>query len=170
MTFTETVVVAMCTVFATQILNWGGHLVVAYLQRGNERLKFFREKLLDRYSEFVAVATADLERGKSLLAALAFSGRGPEWDARLAEIDSRRHTLRLDLLRLSLQIRLLEQDGALTSKVEGLAKAQPFMPPGEYFERFNELRGGIESFEKQLSELVDAVLAKHSTRALGGRA
>ena len=46
MTFGETVAVALCTVLLTQLLAWAGHFLNAWLQRGNEQAKFFRESCL----------------------------------------------------------------------------------------------------------------------------
>jgi hypothetical protein len=157
---------------ASALLTWLGYFLVAYLQRGNEQTKYFREKLIDRYSEFVAVAVADLERAKAQASGMALGGRDQDY-SEMAKLDERRHAIRLDLLRLALQIRMLEQDAALGDKVQELAKAQPFMafpfPPrwgeGTYNERFEKFQSEIGVFEKQLLELTDAVVAKGSTRA-----
>lgn len=177
MTFGETIVVGFCTAFTAALLTWAGHFLVAYLQRGTEQTKFFREKLLDRYSEFVAVASADLERARTQDAGMALGGKDQDY-TELAKLDDKRHSIRLDLLRLSLQIRLMEQDDALATKVQELAKAQPFMafpfPPrwgeGNYSERSDKFQSEISAFEKLLHDLVSAVLAKHSARAMGVRA
>jgi hypothetical protein len=69
-------------------------------------------------------------------------------------------------------------DESLTKRVEDLAKSQPFMafpfPPqwgeGNYNERFDKYKLDIATFEKQLTELVAAVLQRHSAKALGVRA
>ena len=177
MTFGETIVVGLCTAFVAALLTWAGHFLVAYLQRGTEQTKFFREKLLDRYSEFVALASADLERARTQASGMALGGKDPDY-TELAKLDDKRHSIRLDLLRISLQIRLVEQDEVLAVKVQELAKAQPFMafpvPPrwgeGNYSERFENFQSEIGAFEKVLQELVTAVLAKHSARAMGVRA
>lgn len=78
MSFGETIVVALCTAFATSLLSWLGHFLVAYLQRSNEQAKFLREKLLGRYSEFIAVASDDLERAKMQASCMALGGTDQE--------------------------------------------------------------------------------------------
>ena len=166
----ETVVGSLITSVCTAFL-------VAYLQRGNEQTKFFREKLLDRYSEFVALAAADLVRALAVNATMGNGGKDTDY-AEAAKIEEKRHILRLDLLRASLQIRLLETDDTLAKKVEEIAKSQPFMafpfPPrwgdGNYNERSDKFDAEIAAFDKLLSELVSAVLQRHSARALGVRA
>jgi hypothetical protein len=103
-TFGETIVVGLCTAFAAALLTWTGHFLIAHLQRGNEQTKFFREKLLDRYSEFVAFASADLERARSQAAGMALGGKDQDY-VEHAKLDDKRHSIRVELLRLSLQIR-----------------------------------------------------------------
>lgn len=145
---------------------------MAYLQRGNEQTKFFREKLLDRYSEFVAVAAADLERAKTQAAGMALGSKDQDY-TELAKLDDKRQAIQLDLLRLLFQIELLEQDATLAGKASALAKAQPFMafpfPPrwreGNYNERFDKFQSEISAFEEQLSEFVAAMVAKRSIHA-----
>lgn len=169
MSFGETVVIGFLTASTSALLTWLGHFVVAYLQRRNEHVKFYREKLLDRYSDFVAVASTDLERARTQAAGMVLGKEDQDY-SEMAKLDERRHSIRLDLLRLSLQIRLLEKECALTKEVQSLAKAQPFMafpfPPrwgeGSYNERFDKFQSEIGTFEKQLLELIDSVLNKHS--------
>jgi hypothetical protein len=170
-TFAETVLIGLCTAFTTSLLAWPGYFPLAYLQRRNEQSKFFREKLLDCYAEFFAVAVADLERARAQAAGMAL-GRKDQDYTELAKLDERRHSIRLDLLRLALQIRLLEQDKALADMVQELAKAQPFMAfpftprwdEGSYNERFDEFLSEIGGFEMQLLELIAAVVAKRPVR------
>jgi hypothetical protein len=162
------IIVGFCTAFATLL----GHVLVANLQRGNERTKYFREKLLDKYSEFVALGAADLERARLVRAAMALGGKNPDY-TEAAKTEDKLHTLRLDLLRASLQIRLLEADVSLGKLVEELANRQPFMiypfPPrfgeGNYEERSNKFDTDIAAFEKKLTELIEAVLRQHSVQA-----
>ena len=69
MSFKQTLVIALCTAGSTALLAWLGQLLIAYLQRRNERAKYFREKLLERYSEFAAVtAVGRGPRGGSSIA------------------------------------------------------------------------------------------------------
>jgi hypothetical protein len=177
MSLGQAIIVGLCTAVATALLAWLGHILVAYLQRGNESAKYFREKLLERYSEFVALAAADLQRARSVRAAMALGDKETDY-TEAVKIEDKRHALRLDLLRASLQIRLLEADAALAKKVEELAKAQPFMAfpfparwgEGNYNERSDKFDSEIAAFDKQLAELIAAVLQQHSVRALGRRA
>jgi len=151
-----------------------GQLLIAYLQRRNERAKYFREKLLERYSEFAALVAADLERARSVRSAMALGDKDGDY-AEAKKIEDKRHTLRLDLLRASLQIRLIESDASLAKRVEVMAKAQPFMafpfPPrwheGNYDERSERFDSEIAAFDKQLVELIEAVLQKRSGGASG---
>ena len=96
MTFGQTVVVGLCTAFGSAVLTWLGYFLVGYLQRGNDETKFFREKLIDRYSEFVAVVAADLERARTQAAGMALGGKDHEY-TELARLDDKRHAIRLDL-------------------------------------------------------------------------
>src|SRR3989442_7136874 len=126
MSLEQTIIVSLCTAVATALLGWPGYMLVAYLQRRNEQARYFREKLLEHYSELVALATAELERAKAVEAIMVLHGKDGDY-ADVAKIEEKRHGLRLDLLRLSLQIKLFETDESLTKQVEDLAKAQPFM-------------------------------------------
>jgi hypothetical protein len=172
----EAIIVGLCTAVATAFLAWLGHMLVAYLQRNNEKARYFRERLLERYSELVALATAELERARAVESIMALGGKDEDY-AEAAKIEAKRHALRLDLLRVSLQIKLFETDDSLTKRVEELAKAQPFMafpfPPhwgeGNYNERFDKYKLDIAAFEEQLTELVSAVLQRHSANVLGVR-
>src|SRR5881628_3615988 len=103
MSLGQGIMVGLCTAVATALLAWLGHMLVAYLQRSNEKARYFREKLLERYSELVALATAELERAKAIEAIMAWGGKDGDY-AEAAKIEEKRHALRLDLLRVSLQI------------------------------------------------------------------
>jgi hypothetical protein len=46
MSLEHAIIVGLCTAVATALLAWLGHILVAYLQQGNEKTKYFREKLL----------------------------------------------------------------------------------------------------------------------------
>jgi hypothetical protein len=171
MTLNETLTVALLSSVTGGMISLFGHILIAKLQKGNEQSKFFREKLLDRYAEFVAVASADLERAKTQQACMAIHNDGHD----LTELDKlgvERHSLHRDLVRLSMQIRLMEEDSPLFEKVQGVTKLQPFMaypfPPrwgqGSYTERAEKFDSDIASLEKLLSEFVEEVQNKHSRR------
>ena len=169
MSFGQTLVVAFCTAGTTALLTWLGQVLVANLQRQNEKVRYFREKIHERYAELVALATTELERARSLEAGLVIGTPDQDY-SELAKIDHERHSLRLELLRVSLQIQLLEPDPALAAKAEALAKGQPFMamalPPrwgyGNYNERFDKYKSEISTFEKLLKDLIETVLRAHS--------
>ena len=167
MSFGQTIVVGLITAFVAALLTWAGHVLVASLQRRNEQARYFRERLLERYSEFVALASADLERAKALEAHLALRGLGCDKGV-VGMLFEKRQALHFDLLRVSLQIRLFESDTCLTKTVEELANTQPWLPPNwgqqEYNDQFEKYRMDIAAFEKLMTEFVDKVLKKHSTK------
>lgn len=177
MSLGQAIIVGLCTAVATAVLAWLGHMLVAYLQRGNERTRYLRERLLDRYSEFVALAATDLDRARTVRAAMALGGKDTDY-TEAAKVEDKRHTLRVDLLRASLQIRLLEADATLARRVEELAKGQPFMAypfparwgVGNYNELSDKFDAEIAAFDTQLAGLTAAVLQQHSVRASSRRA
>ncbi len=103
LTFIKTIFVALITAVISSLLT-------SYLQRRNEQNKFLRDKLIDRYSEFVAIASAELDRAK-MQAATALNGRE---DQDYTDLIHSTHQLmrstHAQLARLYLQIRLLESD------------------------------------------------------------
>ncbi len=174
MSFSETLILGICIAGTTALLGWLGQFLVAHLQRRTEKARYFREKLLERYSEFVALASAEVERARTIEAGMALRGRD-ENCSDLVKIEEQRHSLRLDLLRVSLQVKLFETDESLTKKVWLLAKSQPFMafpfPPkhgeGNYNERFDKYKLEVDTYEKSLTALVDDVLKTHSAKQRG---
>lgn len=163
LTFIETIIVALITAVISSILT-------NYLQRRSEQIKFLRDKLIDRYSEFVAAASAELDRAK-MQKATALSGQeGQDYTDLIQSTHQLMRSNRTHLNRLSMQIRLLEQDDLLNTMVKELAKDQPFMmfllPPkwkdSSYNEQFNKFDSEINLFEEKLSDLVNFVLTKHS--------
>lgn len=166
LTFIETIFVASITA----IIN---SLLITYLQRRNEQIKFLRDKLIDRYSEFVAAASAELDRA-NMQAATALSGRE---DQDYTDLVQSTHQLtrsnRAQLIRLSLQIRLLEQDDSLNNQAQELSKNQPLMifilPPrwsdGLYREQFNKFQSEISAFDHNLSKLVIDIQNKYAESA-----
>lgn len=159
MTFWETVSVALITAITSTFLT-------TYWQRLNEQIKFSRDKLFDRYSDFIATASADLDRAKKQ-AAIASIGQEQDYTALDQSTHQAIKSNHAELARLSLQIRLLESNEVLKQKVKQIEKSQPFMvlllPPKWndplYQERFNKFESEINLFEKNLSDLADAVLA-----------
>jgi hypothetical protein len=141
-----------------------------WLQMLFRRIQYRHEKLLDRYAEFVAAASAELDRAKSLEAGLALGGREGD-HSELIKLDDKRHESRQDLSRIAFQIRILEKDPVLIKKVLDLIKAQPFMAfaipsrfgEGSYDERFDKYKLKSIEFEKLLMELMDTILKNHQT-------
>src|SRR5262245_2853093 len=127
MSYAEATFVAIVAAVTTALLSWLGHFVNAYAQRQNEQAKFFREKLLERYSELIASVTADIDRARSQAAAMALGKKDEEYTKEAMKLDEKRHVVRVDLLRLSLQIKLLDDEPQLADRLTGLAKRQPFM-------------------------------------------
>ncbi|HOW76061.1 MAG TPA: hypothetical protein P5102_13670 [Candidatus Competibacteraceae bacterium] len=136
-----------------------------YLQRRNEQIKFSRDKLFDRYSEFVAVASADLFRARMQLALAERKFQEENKDL----IDNAYQSMKsnkMELSRLSLQIRLLESDEQLKRKVQQIEKSQPFMfflfPPksdSDYQGKLNKFDSDINLFEQSFFDLANMVLA-----------
>ena len=144
-----------------------------WLQTFFKRSQYRHEKLMDRYADFVASAVTDLDRAKSQASGMVLGRVDQDYTELASQLDNKRHSNRLDLLRLSLQIRLLESDITLAQNVEQLANNQPFMsfpfPPhwhkGNYNERFDEFQNAILMFENQLQELTAAVFARHCSQS-----
>ena len=61
MTIWQTVIVAL-TALASAFIS---AFLTTYFQRWNEQVKFSRDKLFDKYSDFVAIVSADLDRAKT---------------------------------------------------------------------------------------------------------
>lgn len=169
MTFGETIVIGITISFTTALLTWLGQFIVAYLQQRNDKIRFFREKIIDRYSEFVAVGSADITRAKMQYAGVQISLKDQDC-MELAKLDDKRRLNRFDLFRLALQIKLFEQDKKLIGKIQELTETQPFMmtllPPrledSKYQERLDRFQSDIDLFEQNLSELVSMIITKHS--------
>jgi hypothetical protein len=148
-----------------------GHYCVSLMQRRNERAKYYREKLLDRYAELITIASAEVERVKSIEACMAIGSPNGKHEEGF-ELDQKRHPARVDLLRVSMQITLFETDAILIEKVEKIAKSQPFMvfafPPrfgeGNYDDRFDKYQADIRAYESQLVDLVATVRNIHPAR------
>jgi hypothetical protein len=150
-----------------------GHWFLTYLQRKNEERKHQRERLHERYSELVAIATDDIERAKTLQAMIALSGANdayPERAKRVMALENQRRKNGRELTRVFFQTRLLERDKSLIAKIKALVPAQPFLalpwPPqmgkGSYNERFDAFQKQIREFEQMLGDISDAVVLKHS--------
>jgi hypothetical protein len=148
-------------------------LLTQYVQAAFHRGQFLHEKLMDRYSELMAVAVQELERAKALLSEIALY-RGENDLPALVNLDQQRHDLRSQLVKLSFQIRLMEADRQLSRQVAKLAESQPFQPSlvpprygeGNYNERENMFRKQINDFEVTLSGLTRRVLEKHARKEL----
>ena len=150
-------------------LLWVGKYVDSLIKRH----QFRYEKLLDHYSEFVGFASDELARSKSLRAGLALFPNSADC-THLTKLDEERHELRRQLERLSLKIRLFEEDKSLSKKVATLVNTIPFEPflipprPGEgnYNERSDRFNEQIKQFESDLKQIIDDILKKHSRLSL----
>lgn len=145
------------------IVAWITQALQTYFKRHQYRF----EKLMDHYAAFVAAVVDDIDRAKTQASAMVLGGEDQNYTDLAKQLDAKRHSSRLQLLRLSFQIRLLESDPQLSGQVEGLVKCQPFMaypfPPrwhqGNFNERFDDFQKEICKSEQLLGELVRAVLA-----------
>jgi len=151
----------------------GVALLVQVVQAYFRHRHYLTEKLLDRYAEFLGVASLAVDDATSLVSGLVFSRNVPQEAAghsELSKVNSRRHERRRDLLRLSFQIRLLETNVDLLSKVQEVTDSLPFMafavPPswheGNYNERFEKYQNDIGNFKKKLNALTSAAFKVHA--------
>ncbi len=124
MTIWQTVIVAL-TALASAFIS---AFLTTYFQRRNEQVKFSRDKLFDKYSDFVAILSADLDRAKTQSAIANIENKQQQDYKDLAQ--STYQSMKsncVELARLSLQIRLLESNEVLKQKVKQLEKSQPSM-------------------------------------------
>ena len=141
-------------------------LVVQHIQAIYQRDNYRREKLQERYAEFAALLSLDIERSKDVDSIIISEMCEPDVIVRL---EQRRHELRRELGKVALQIRLLEPDQELSGEVAKLARSQPFrpllLPPrwgqGNYDERAREFSTAIREFEKEVDALTERVVRKH---------
>lgn len=129
-----------------------------------------RERLLNRYADFIAVASNERLRAESFRAGLALwaDGRDP---APMHALDMQRLDYSRELARVALQIRALEPDRELRDMVTWLASSQPFeaylFPPrwheGNYNERSERFDGQIAEYGRRLEALTDRVLRAHGS-------
>jgi hypothetical protein len=126
------------------------------------------EKLLELYTELVAIAATELDRVKSIEASIAIGDPKGEYTEAL-KLDHQRHSARADLLKVTSQLKLYETDQDLLEKAEGIAKSQPFMsftfPPrfgeGNYNERFDKYQADVRAFESLLQNLIATIRKTH---------
>lgn len=147
-----------------------GVFVGGYIQRTNEKYKFFREKRLDKYSEFLVILASEYERAKTLASAMVTSPTemSDEMKDDVKKLEQTRHSNREALLRLSYQIQILEADHRIKCKVKELADSQPFMAypfpvkwgQGSYNERFEKFEAEIALFKKNVEDLLAIVSSK----------
>jgi hypothetical protein len=148
-------------------------LLTQALQSFFRRLQYSHEKLLDRYSDFVAVASSEIGRLKSLEASITHSSREGDHSG-LETLDNQRHEMRRELSKISFQIRILEPDRELAEMVAKVAADQPFMPfvvppyAGlNYYDRLERFGSDIEAFEQLVSDLMGRVLKVHAQARFG---
>ncbi|WP_020472986.1 hypothetical protein [Zavarzinella formosa] len=166
MTFEQSLCIGLAVASTAGFFSVLAQFVIAYLQRRNEQKKYFREKLLDRYSEFFSEAAKDLERAKDEHSTIAHGGKYPEG---MESLDSARKTSRVQLLRLSFWVWLVERDPILCNKIEKLANSQPFMAlrvPVEwgqvgYQKRFDKFKEDINTFEQEIISIIDLIRSRH---------
>lgn len=149
--------------FASHLLAGaiGGAVCGSVLQHFFQRRRYFSEQLMVKYSELVGVASAEIDRAKSVEA--VFKTCNPSQDegsrAFLRKLYEERDTFRRDLARLCMQIQLLETNSDLALKVKELAKAQPFFLGGGWYgdgnfnERMEKYEEEIRTYERLLDTL-----------------
>jgi len=170
LSFSETVTVAFFTATTTALLTWGGQVLVAYLQRGNDRERHSREKVLERYSELLSLLTQDVNRAKEIQSIAAIS-LGKE---RLPELIKERYDTMKRLGQLSMVILMLETRQEIASIVVELAKSQPFEPflysldwsNTGYDESFQRHQAAITTLENKSTELAVAVKSAYGEDGL----
>ena len=170
LSFSETVTVAVITATTTALLTWGGQVLVAYLQRGNDRERHSREKVLERYSELLSLLTQDVNRAKEIQSIAAIS-LGKE---RLPELIKERYDTMKRLGQLSMVILMLETRQEIASIVVELAKSQPFEPflysldwsNTGYDESFQRHQAAITTLENKSTELAVAVKSAYGEDGL----
>jgi len=170
LSFSETVTVAFFTATTTALLTWGGQVLVAYLQRGNDRVRHRREKVLDRYSELLSLLTQDVNRAKEIQSIAAIS-LGKE---RLPELIKERYDTMKRLGQLSMVILMLETRQEIALIVAELAKSQPFEPflysldwsNTGYDESFQRHQAAITTLENKSTELAVAVKSAYGEDGL----
>ena len=170
----DTLMFAFCTSLFTALFSWVGFALVAAFQRKNEGRRYFRERLIEYYSELVALASEDLDRAAKVRAGLELGQESDKYsaedEARLNELEAKRHSIQLNLLRAAMKLRLFENNEALSKKAELLAKSQPFMtfpfPPkwgkGNYDERFDEYCNSISKYDALLMSMINDVRKSHT--------
>lgn len=143
-----------------------GHFVLTWLQGRNDEKRHRRERLTDRYSELVAIVTAEIHRAKA--AREFFDDNTYDlqdgWELE-ADFLAKRTAIQLDLTRIAFQIRLLEDDWALAQEVRELANTVPKLTPGTHIKPLEFLclfDPQIDKFEAIFKRIVDGVIAKHS--------
>lgn len=170
LSFGESIGVGFITAITTALLSWGAQLLTAFLQRGNEREKYRREKALERYTEFILLVTQDLNRAKEVQS-IAVLSVGKE---RLGELDKTRFETLNRLGQVSMVIVMHETDSGLAQQVLEIAKLQPFEPyiytlawgqPG-YDESFQRHQAAITRLEEKTAELAVAVKTAYGTGQL----
>ena len=127
------------------------------------------QRVLDLYAEFVGVASNELERAQSVKSALVFKpptndDQFSAWLTDFSKLEERRHAYRADMARLSVQIRVLEDNETLRALVEAVCHAQPVFNrlagwQGERFDdQFEKHESEIEAFSEKFDLLCRAVL------------
>jgi len=135
------------------------------------RKKFFREKLVDLYSEIAALIAIDIDDAESQRAQ-GINTPPPEekenraeWANRWMKFWKQRRKTQRSLYSLSFQVRLLEQEKQIASDIRQLVKNSPFVIPlGDYDEVSDTLADfekKIIGYEKQFHDVCDKVLAKY---------
>jgi hypothetical protein len=164
--FRETLTIGLFSASAAGVVAWLGYALSAFLQRHNDRVRYRREKLLERYSEFVGSASAVVELARQVESYVELVG-GKINNADLEHLQAKRHELRSCLSRVAFQIRLFEHHQPMKSKVQDIANSQPYLMPNwgqtNYTDQFEQYKDKIALFEKKVIELTDAVLRTYSS-------
>ena len=153
---------------AGALLVYLGHSLAYCYQRRRDRM----ERLRDRYADFFGIASVDVERAKSVESALVFKPNTNDdhfqaWSAGFARLEDKRHHHRLEMARLSFQIRLLEKDERLLNKLDEVRTHQPVFNvigacEGELFSKnFDIHRNAIAQYSKDVEELCSEVIKRY---------
>jgi hypothetical protein len=158
--------------------GWGANMLQQYLAHhwsvAETRKKFFREKLVDLYSEFAALIAIDIDHAKDQRAQAINTPRPEQKQDRAVWVNAwtrsqrQRQKAQRKLYSLSFQVRLLEQDKQIAGDIQQLAGSCPFVIPLGDFDRVWEILQNFEqkivAHEKQFHVVCDKVLAKYGAK------
>jgi hypothetical protein len=147
-------VVAVTTQLLTHILQY---------RRG------VKEKRLELYLELMTLASDEIFRARTVEAAVVTgdpltTDEGRKW---WVDKDDQRHAIRRDISRVVSRLHLVEHDKLLRQRLAALPKTQPFLVPMKWgfpqaLERVERYGEGIREFNKEVSEIAEIILKRHT--------